>query len=70
MKILSIVLLVFLSGAYGFALSSQWHADDYQHGYSSGYAAGVAATRPLRNADRVVTNLLCHYAEVACPKLK
>lgn len=70
MRFLRIALLVFLSGTYGFALSSQWHAHDYSNGYQDGYGAGVIATRPLRDTDRVVNNLLCHYAEVACPKLK
>ena len=55
---------------YGFLLSSKWHENDYRRGYENGYGAGVAATRPLRDSDHVVTNLLCHYAELSCPKTK
>lgn len=63
-------ILAALAGAYGFSLSSKWHENDYRNGYQAGYGAGVTATRPLRDTDRVVTNLLCHYAELSCPKTK
>lgn len=42
-------------------------ARDYSDGYNLGYRVGWDAANAPRPEKQVVTNLLCHYAELSCP---
>lgn len=53
-----------ISFCLGLLVSQAYHAGDYAAGYSAGYEA----PHPKPPEDKVVGNLLCHYAELACPK--
>jgi hypothetical protein len=66
-------LLGFCLAVTAFFFGAMWadevHAFDYRDGWHDGYARGVESTKPT-DTDHVYADLICHFAELACPPQK
>lgn len=57
---------IVLGFVVGYGQANHEHAGDYARGFSDGWNA--PHTRAPSREDRVVSNLFCKYAELACAR--
>jgi len=68
-QLIGLIALVFTFTVAG-ELDMAWRmSGDFSRGWNAGFRAGLAAHQPT-SEDKVVGNLLCHYADLACGKRK